>query len=519
MATIAISYSCLSTAASDARNISSRMDSYGSKITSAVTNKFNSLSGSDDYGYISAASRYASQKISNLSSQSSKASSFASRLDDFVTKAKQADKNVASNIKSTGQSYVGKRSFWQKVGDWLYNTFCVDLANSNALTKLIGNCLKSIADKASDVVGDIVNWFKYKDGKYVWNIVTAIAGVVAACVSAVVAVAAIVTSGAVLAIVLSIAAAVASVIVLGITIINAAFSIDNNAKALQIYHDHEEGETANIGQARYYGNIEGFSDAMKKYDMGDAQANQNWETAGTVVDNIETVCEIIIAINGFANLGGVKDATTGKVTSYDFSKENIWKNIKADFGWSESRKRKSVDPSTGKLIDYNGEKSGYKVVDVDTWSLSDMFEYRKNGKSGDTFTNALGKYLGFGKTDSLYYSYDNGFSPDNVLTLKEKFDRLSTGQQVTKTILDTGSVVSKVTSRLEDIDALVTTMKKGFTEENDLFSTAKKVISTLDFSSAASDLNKVIKPFDKFISLVKDNLPDTDTSSAGAGAW
>ena len=43
--------------------------------------------------------------------------------------AKSVDSTVATNISSIAEGYIEKRKWYEAAGDWIYNTFCVDLAN------------------------------------------------------------------------------------------------------------------------------------------------------------------------------------------------------------------------------------------------------------------------------------------------------------------------------------------------------------------------------------------------------
>lgn len=486
MGTISINYSSLSTAVSQTRRLSKDLTAYQGQITSSVVNKFSSLSGSDSKGYISAAEGYASKKITELTTKASIASSFANDLEKFVDLAERADSDTAKNISTLGSAVVGKRTFWEKAGDWIYNTFCVDFVNSIPVVSAIANCVKWVWGKASSVLEDVHTWFKYKEGKYVWNEIKAGAGIIAAVAAALVAVA---TAGTVFAVI----AAGAAIVVAIIATVNGVISIYNNHKAKKQYKNGQ------LGQSRYHGSIEGFSDAVSKYDMGGEMANNAWKIFGEVVDDVEVVCKVVIAINGVLNLGGVKDPTDGKIYSYDFSKENIVKNIKADLGFSN--KRYSIDPETGKAITYQGEKSGYKVGD--RWSFKNMFSSRQDG----TGKQYLRKYFGFGSTDPAFFNSSNiagmAENPSNTTqTVSKLYGQLSTGKKISKTILDTGSIIDTTIGKVEKIDKISSNVQKMISGESvwktikDGMSTINAVNSNLNFIKGFSSLGKITDLFD-----------------------
>lgn len=469
MGTISITYSNLERAVSQTKSLSRNLTDYHSQITSTVVNKMSSLPGTDSRGYISAAESYASSKIRQLSTKATEASDFASSLDKFVDLARDADETTADNISTIGSAVVGKRTFWEKVGDWIYETFCVDLVNSVPIIGAIANAVKWVGNKVGNLLEGAYNWFKYKGGKYIWNGLKVVAGVIAAVAAAFVAVTGVLTGGTVLAVL----AAIASVVVAVIAVVNGAFAAYNLIKAGGHYMNGE------IGQARYYGEIDGFSDAVDKYDLGDAGDNARWETAGKIVDTTELACSIVIAVNGVANLFGVKSPITGKVTKYKFNKETFIKNVKENLGIK--RKRYSIGPD-GKAIEYNGQSSGYKVGE--RWSFKDFISSRKDG----TGKQYLKDYLGFGATDKAFYNKNvipsMAKNPNNtVQTVDKLFDQLSDGKKVMKTILDGGSVVDKIMNRLEDVDKIRNGIKglDGF----------DAWISTFNFTNVSSDLSKI----------------------------
>lgn len=482
MSTISIDYWTLNSAVGSAKKISGSMDIYSEKISDRVARKLVSLPGNDGEGNISAAIAAAGRKNQELAEQGRRARDFSSKVDMLITNAKKADNEVVGSMRQVGESYVGKRNVFQQIGDWLYNTFCVDLINSNPFAQFLGNCLKWGGDKLGGWIEKVKNRIKYQDWKYAWNIIKTAAGAIVAVAAALVAV---LTCGTALAV----ATAAASVVVACIAVVNGGISIYQNIKAQKKY---EKGE---YGAARYHGNIAGYSDFVAKYDLGDKEANEYAAFTGKVVDIVETICEIVIFTNGIANLGGVKgkkDAAgklikskTGKVESYDFSKKNIVKNLKESFGIKN--KRYSIDEKNGKKIPYAGEKSGYKV--------EGKFEFKNLFESRDEKNNQyIKKFLGFGKTDAAFCNRWNNISPESALSFGQKFDKLSTGQKLGKTVMDGANVLNTAMSRAEDVDTVYTNAKNGFTPDN-AYDTVKSGTSLLDFMKIVDDFNKFLPSF------------------------
>lgn len=492
MGTISITYSSLHNAVAQTNSLSNALSTYQSQISLTVDSKLSALASTGDTNdYVSAAEKKVSQKMTIMANESAKAATFKKNLDDFVTLAEEADKNTANNIQTLGDAVVGKRTIWQKAGDWIYNTFCVELVNKVPVVSAIANVIKGAWRKASSVMEDIHTWFKYKGGKYVWNTIKIVVGVVAAIAAAVVAVAAIVGGGTVLAI----CAAVAAVILAVIAVVNGVIGIINNKKAKKQY---DEGK---LGQSRYYGSIEGFSDMVNKYDMGDEGANKRWKFASNTIKDIQLVCQIVVAIEGVANIGAVKNPETGKITGYSWNEAK--NNIKKILGFK--RQRYSIDPNTGRAIPYNGEKSGYKVGD--RWSFKNLFASRQDGTGKQYFR----KYFGFGTTDSAFYNSNviKGMAqnPSNTTqTVNMLFGQLKPWQKVAKTVLDVNGVAYKNIIRVEKFGKMMSGVQTVFDNQQSTWDRVKGGISAINsfnynmnFIKAFGDLGKVTDCVDKGI--------------------
>lgn len=452
---------------------------------------------------MSAAEQKASQKMTTMTNKSTKAATFKKSLDDFVTLAEEADKNTADNIQTLGDAVVGKRTIWQQAGDWIYNTFCVELVNKVPFVSAIANVIKGAWRKASSVMEYIHTWFKYKDGKYFWNGFKIAIGVIAAIAAAVVAVVAIAAAGSVAALVLAITAAVASVVLAVIAIVNGAIGIYQNYKSKKLY---DEGK---LGQARYYGSIEKYSDYAKKYDLGDKRQNEKGETAGTHMDRLQVGCEVIVAITGIINFGAVKDPSTGKISGYSFDEAK--KTIKKGLGFKTQRY--SIDPNTGKVIKYDGAKSGYKVGD--RWSFKNMFSSRQDGTGKQYFR----KYLGFGATDSAFYNSNviknMAKNPANTTqTVSKLFGQLKPWQKVTKTILDTGSALNSTVGQFDKFGKFTTGVQIIFNNQQSSWERVKGAVSAansfnsnMNFGKAFGNAGKVTGLLDKGIQFVEKMWP------------
>lgn len=405
MSTITIKYNELGETARNAKKLARELDDYSSRITKKISNPIDSLPGSDKRGYASSIVASASAKIKELRNKSSVFDTYAGKVETFVANAQQADKNVEKSIKSSAESYIGKRSWWQAACDAVYNFLFVDLANSNDVFRFLSDAAKAGWSYVTSFTEKARDWFKHGAGKYVWNIVSSVVAVIGAVVGAIGAIAAIATAGTALAVVLAVVAAVAAVVGGAITIVNSFVKASSNVKALASYKDDP-------GVARYVGNIGSLSDAFEKYDLGDAETNASWEKVGKGVDITETVCDVIGIVKGITDLGAVTSEITGRTTGYKFNSNNVRANIKKSLGFD---------------------------FDKNKYTLKGMFSFKDVDETSSWYANANG-YGGL-----------------------KFFHNLTTDQQNTiKFIADGNEIVSRVMGTMEKADSFYTRLKEGY---------------------------------------------------------
>ena len=342
MSEVYIHYSTLDDAIKKSQKARSEISGYIEEIKKKITTPISNLSGSDSSGYASTASSLAWQKINKLTDKSSKLVTFEQTVRDFSSKAKSKDKYVSDQIETVAGLYVQERKWYQKAGDWLYNTFCVDIPNKWDWTRGFVDCAKRVAGDIGDTLEKVHDWFKYGDGKYILNITLAVVGVVAAVAGTIAAIVAIpFTAGATLPIVIGCIGAAASAIGTVITIVNASSTIESNAKALSLSGNLFDEDDGNPGAARYYGNISTLSQQWHKTDMGDASANNRYEIGGKIIDTTKVVADTTAFVCNIASLGNVKDYRyknpNDHITGYSFTWQNIKKNLRADMGFNVSK--------------------------------------------------------------------------------------------------------------------------------------------------------------------------------------
>lgn len=337
--TVKITYSELSNAIGKLRKASGECDDYARALNRREVNNLNYYTGNDPNGNVGSANAMVLNKIRLLDSKRDRLKNAAQKLADFKESVSYHDQRVGEHAKQIMEKYIGKRNPIQKIGDFLYGTFCVDLVNNNPITRFFGDLFKSGFDTIQNIGVKVVDWFKHGGGKYVLNIVAGIVGAVAAVAGVVFAIVTFPVTGTIGAIVLATVAIVAGVVGAGITIFNTYHQVKNNAKAIEKYNEGDDG------QARFYGDISSFSDATKKTDYGGKAENDEMEHRGRVVDDVKIAADVIGFAAGTASkLGSVEtiNADGTKSISLDFSKQNVVQNVKKSMGWVKN-------PDTGKL--------------------------------------------------------------------------------------------------------------------------------------------------------------------------
>lgn len=404
MSEIYIHYGNLNDSVKKSQKVRGEISGYVEEIKKRITTPISGLTGSDSSGYTSTASSLAWEKISSLNNKANRFSAYEGTVTTLISTAKSKDNYVSSQIETISGMYVEKRKWYQKAGDWIYNTFCVDLANKWNWTRDFSDAAKWVGNKIGNAFEPIVDWFKYGDGKYVWNIVSAVVGTVVAIGGAIAAICAIpFSAGATIPIVIGCIGAAAASVGAIITTVNSVTSVVQNSKAISKSGNLFDENDGDPSAARHYGSQTKLSTYIEKTDMGDKTANENWETAGKTVDTVKVAADVTSFVCNIANLGVVHDyrikngsdintrINHGKWNEgYDFSYKNIKKNIMHDMGYKVSSGKLDTEKAFGinKSIFANGYdtdkftlnwkawdfKLGKKTIfsiDKGTWSLNE----------------------------------------------------------------------------------------------------------------------------------------------------
>ena len=310
MSVVSFNYWDIEDSIKKAKKTASYLSDYVSDMNSIVRS-CNSLPGSDSYGYVDQAVELVKKKVSHANKVKNDYTAYASELDALERKAEAADLAVEKNINVTVSDYVGRRSWGQAIGDFIYNRY-VDFLDCVSNLPLVGDYLaqgiRMAGNWVLDMTGQAYNWFKYGDGKYVWNIVAAVTGVLVAAAGVVAAVVAIGAAAVPTLAVIAAVGAVAGMIALVLKFGDMMASIEQNTKALELSGEYRkstkdkdewwdtEDDQGSITAARYYGSVTGVKDWIDKTDFGGKTANGILGVTGSVYSWVEHAAETTSAV-------------------------------------------------------------------------------------------------------------------------------------------------------------------------------------------------------------------------------
>lgn len=307
---------------------------YQDQLSDGLNGEIGNISGTNPYGnsYVSDAKGNVTDKVKELVEKESEWKTLTTNIGSFIDYMESTEKEVVDLFQTMASPYVnysGIGGFFQGIGDSLYNFYAVDIANSNALTRFIGNMEKTKDDYYAAAWRDTKDYFQHGDGKYILNIAGSIAGATLAVVGTVAAIVAIpFTGGTSAAIALGCITAGASAIATLITLVNTGIETKNNIDAIK----YDE----NPGMARVESHIDSVSSYAERTNLGSKAANDFVEGTGKFLDTTQAFCDVVAGVGGtMQTIGSAKNiAIEGAVegTALDFSGKNIKKNILKTFG-------------------------------------------------------------------------------------------------------------------------------------------------------------------------------------------
>lgn len=442
MAVFCIEYSNIDSSIKQAKKTASELGDYVKEMNRVISS-CDKVIGKDSKGYVSSAAQRAREKVQRASKLKSSFTTFASDLSALEDLAREKDKSVKENIDDTVSNYVGKRKWYQQVGDWIYGMY-IDFMNNVASIPVVGKYIawgmRTVDSAFVNSVRNIKNYFTYGDGKYIWNIITSVAEIAGVFMGVVLSAMAVISAAPALVAIATVGC-IFGLIYAGLKFGDMMATVDQNAKAFVLATKYSsstkdkatdqeeakktgkrnwwdtENDEGSLTAARYYGNISGVKDWIDKTDFGGATINNvfadigvGYDYAKFVTQTVSTVCQIWTAVG---NAQYVKGAD-GEWVTYKSGKAvkkpgNVFQNLKTTYLEKSGYEFKR----TAKLKKYSLGDDGSPIITGHDFSKAGAFKFKffegydaKLAESGINLgTSAKNFYNGskvFGKITKTY---------------------------------------------------------------------------------------------------------------------
>ena len=498
MGNVVFDYSALSDAKSYAKRVVTGwgcMDSYHEGIKGKLSSPLDEwrLSGDEPYGrgYVSSAQQCITNKQNDLQGKRQQWIDLSDNLGKFLQYLKDTDDNVVKVFSSTSLSYInysGIGGFFSRIGDFFYNTFAVDLANSNGFTRTIFDWGKSVADDVSYYKKQAEDWFKHGNGRYVLNIVGSVALTTVAVVGTVIAVIGIpFTGGSSAVIAVGCIGAIASGISAGISAYNTYWTIKENNQALSI-----EGNPA---MARFHGDVSKYSDYVEKTDFGSAEANQKAAKTAQTLNTTQAVADLVSVGCTMATTFGTKSVQvvdkTGAVKDikkFDFSPSNVKTKVLKTFGFKVDKTAILVDETgiTNTTTISNLDDMGHSSIEIARESQEATYKATTFEKTVDIADGkkTITKTLTLDKA-SMSTEYRSVVASNGVVT--QEMAAYSNHASASRTVIDYTTASSSAKSVAAANTASDSNLKKGLTFVKN---TASNISDTSTYLKADDDTQR-----------------------------
>lgn len=363
MSIASISYSSISDAKSEAKQLSRKLDTYADHLNDQVYKKLSAYNGQWTSNLSDAKSKIGS-KISDLRSASSKYGNYANDLSDLKEECQNTDKAVKSRIATLTASFKKAHGIRNShIENGLYYVG-VSVGNSTAGGRWVNDKIDKSKEGLTYIKDRLKAWYNYEGGKeLIKGVVIGVLEVVVAIVSIV---AAIVSGGALLVI---IAGVVAGVIALA----NGVMNIYNESKA---YSVTQNGDPA---MGRRYSDEDTIQDTLRK-----ESDDKFWHNVATGIDIVNIACTVITVVSSVGKLvkNGYKWATGSTSELKDIKLKDIFsKGVLKEFGSKLKTTFKNGFSDITKAFK-SGNWTNIKMGAADFWSdfkfnLSKRFDINK----------------------------------------------------------------------------------------------------------------------------------------------
>jgi len=321
---LTVDYSDLKSTISSSKSACRNIENYANSLDKKVTQKISDLGFSTSR--TSDANWFARKKTENLRKKAEKYTNFAKKLENFGEITQEKDKEVSNKFDTLYSTFKTKNNIKVNPVKEFFVNLTVGISNSSSLSRWVKNTYNNIKTSVKGVCDSVKEWYKYKGGKFVLDIVGSVAAIALGIFT-------ICTAG------LGFFGVVA-IIGAGLAIINAVTNICTSAAAIK----HSNSDPA---MAARYGRMDTSSDWLKKTNFNSKLANAGSEYLSKGLDTIQIFTDIV--------------GVTGSVNTFFKSSKNI-SSIKNLFSGPEGLRTKFLEKSgrnyksTAKSF-FNGLKS------------------------------------------------------------------------------------------------------------------------------------------------------------------
>ncbi len=282
MGTLRIVYKELENASDYAKKVASKCDDYYNELGYSFTNNVSMIPDSplssknqrtDEANY------YVKMKREKLKAKSTAFASFATAIDTFEQKAKDADSNVAKTVNNTQKEFYNKHKNLSGDG-WaaFFAAISVNVPILGAIFDHISEKLESL----NDLANNIRHWYELEGGKEIIDTALAIGEVVLAVAGLIIAI-----------------ASPACFLVMLAGVVSACIALVD--AGVNLYNQLEANKQTDPAWAKYYGSIDDASTTLRKKTFDNKLMNKWSGAMATGLDIVKVLCDVVSIGKGLSD--------------------------------------------------------------------------------------------------------------------------------------------------------------------------------------------------------------------------
>ena len=170
MASIALNYDSIYSAAKNAKKVASTTEDYVSSLQKNIIHKINDLRGPSST-YVENARTNITDKITQLNSKKDAYTEYSIKLekfvDDEITGAKAIDEKVANLFKKDSEEFRENNNIKINPVTNFFTFLVSEVTNASDFARKVSEIYTDAKNWISDRMDSIKDWYRYKGGKYI----------------------------------------------------------------------------------------------------------------------------------------------------------------------------------------------------------------------------------------------------------------------------------------------------------------------------------------------------------------